>query len=195
MGSDLDSSGFTDSSVVEMFAVVVVVAGAAVETVTRMRVDKRGGGSHVVFELVIGNLVVDFHVRGGRGVGPLVVGRVVGTGVGNVRSVVYIAPSVVGTVCGVVGFACGVVGFACGVVGFACGVVWIACGVDLGCVGRVVGVLPASVPAGVVGIPVDTTGGVVGGPKMHRCPKCKTRMYLENKKNLDKTIILKFPGA
>ena len=122
--------------------------------------------------------MVDFHVRGGGRVGPLVVGgRVVGIGVGNVRRVVVIAPCVVGTVCGVVGVPCDVAGVTCGVVGFVCGVVGIVCGVVLCCVGCVVGgVPPAGVPVCVVGRPVGTSGRVVRGPKIHRCSNCKTRM-------------------
>ena len=59
MGSDLDSSGFMDSSVVDTFAAAVVVAvavvvvGTAVGMVPGGRfVDTGDGGSHVVFEVV-----------------------------------------------------------------------------------------------------------------------------------------------
>ena len=142
--------------------------------------------------------MVDFHVRGGGRVGPLVVGgRVVGIGVGNVRRVVVIAPCVVGTVCGVVGVPCDATGVTCGVVGFVCGVVGIVCGVVLCCVGCTVGgvvgivcgvvlccvgctvggVPPAGVPVCVVGMPVGTTGRVVGGPKIQICLKLNHNVF------------------
>ena len=68
MGSDLDSSGFLGTSVVETFVVVAAVVDvvAARENVDRV------GGTHEVKGL----LVVLFQVRGGRGVGPSVVGLV-----------------------------------------------------------------------------------------------------------------------
>ena len=118
-------------------------------------------------------------MRGGGRVGPLVVGgRVVGIGVGNVRRVVYIAPCVVGTVCGVVGVPCDAVGVACGVVGFVRGVVGIVCGVVLCCVGcTVAGVPPAGVPVCVVGILEGTSGRVVGGPKIQRCLKLNHNVF------------------
>ena len=56
MGSDLDSSGFMDSSVVDTFAVAVAVAVAVVVVGTALGIVPGGrfvdGGNHVVFELV-----------------------------------------------------------------------------------------------------------------------------------------------